>query len=242
MTQQSTVIYTMPFEATSFTLKIVAIIGMTCNHMGYIFYEHLPFTAQCILIGAGGLTFPIMAFLLTEGYHYTSNVRKYGIRLAIFALISQIPFWLFLSHTGNVLFTLLIGLVLLYLYDHMKNRVAFWALVLVGIAISYFCDWGVVGIVLILAFKVMRGERGGITIPLLIPIMAFSLPALSALISEANLAYLPELLYPLVGTSLTIPLIASYRGKRGRAMKYFFYAYYPAHIAVLGVLYLLLGF
>ena len=42
-------------------------------------------------------------------------------------------------------------------------------------------------------------------------------------------------LYPLVGCTATIPLLWAYNGGRGRPMKWFFYAYYPAHIAVLGL-------
>ena len=52
---------------SSFTLKVVAIVGMTFNHACYIFYPYLPAEALLLLFGFGGLTFPIMAFLLVEG-------------------------------------------------------------------------------------------------------------------------------------------------------------------------------
>ena len=111
---------------SSFTLKVVAIVGMTFNHACYIFYPYLPAEALLLLFGFGGLTFPIMAFLLVEGYHHTSNIKRYAGRLLAFALVSQVPYGLFLAHNLNVLFTLLIGLGILYLYDTMESRGGFW--------------------------------------------------------------------------------------------------------------------
>ena len=108
---------------SSFVLKLVAIITMTCNHAGYIYYAHLPFAARVILIAVGGITFPIMAYMLVEGYKYTSSITRYAGRLAIFALISQVPFWLFLGHEGNVLFSLLAGLGILWASDNIENPV-----------------------------------------------------------------------------------------------------------------------
>ena len=43
------------------------------------------------------------------------------------------------------------------------------------------------------------------------------------------------MLYPLLGCTATIPLLLAYNGSRGRPMKWLFYAYYPAHILVLGL-------
>lgn len=65
------------------------------------------------LYSLGGLTFPIMAYLLCEGYRHTSSVRRYAERLAVFAVVSQIPYSLLFGATGNVLITLLIGLGML---------------------------------------------------------------------------------------------------------------------------------
>lgn len=230
----------IPFEVTSFTLKLVAIVGMTLNHASYIFGEYLPFPVLCVFMGAGGLTFPIMAFLLVEGYQKTSDVKKYGLRLGIFALISQIPFFLFLDHKGNVLFTLLLGLILLYLYDTMKNRPLFWVVFIFGAGLSLNCDWGLIGIFMILMFKVLKGQQGEIVYPVSLAIVTLGLPTLMALVIGADIAYLPSVLYPLVGCSLTIPLMMAYHGQRGLRMKYFFYAYYPGHIALLGLLYFFL--
>lgn len=220
---------------SSFTLKIVAIIGMTFNHACYIFYPYLPIEALCVLFGFGGLTFPIMAFLLVEGYHHTSNIRRYASRLFAFALISQIPYGLFLSHNLNVLFTLLIGLGLLYLYDNLESRAGFWLAAAALTTISAMCDWGILGPLMILTMRAISDRRQRVILPLLIPILGTGLPALSDFLGTFNLELLPPVLYPLLGCTATIPLLLAYNGSRGRPMKWLFYAYYPAHILVLGL-------
>lgn len=220
----------------SFALKIVAIVGMTANHLSHLFYEHLPFELNCILYALGGLTFPIMAFLVAEGYSHTSNFKKYALRLLLFAIISQISYGLFLGSEGNVLFTLFLGLILIRLFDTLENRILFWGIFVLCLAIGLVLDWGVFGVIMIPLFHGLKGRYERIVIPVIIAVLGLGLPQLNGLISTSNLHYLPPLLYAFAGCSLTIPLLISYNGQRGKPLKYFFYAYYPAHIFALGLI------
>ena len=95
---------------TSFALKIIAIVSMFCDHFGDAFVGHFSF-----LNSIGRIAFPIFAFQISEGFIHTKNLKKYFLRLGIFALIAQIPFSLFsykfLNATLlslNVFFTLFI--------------------------------------------------------------------------------------------------------------------------------------
>ena len=63
-------------SVTAFALKVAAIVGMTCNHIANVFGSELPGGAMVALYSLGGLTFPIMAYLLCEGYRHTSSVRR----------------------------------------------------------------------------------------------------------------------------------------------------------------------
>lgn len=120
------------------TIKIIAMVTMICDHIGFVLIDKgklygyniylysyaitLPeaapwLTARAILRMIGRLAFPLFAFCLTEGFVHTSNVYKYVARLAIFAFISEIPFDLACFNTPvdfstqNVFFTLLIGFI-----------------------------------------------------------------------------------------------------------------------------------
>lgn len=234
---------------SAFTLKVVAIVGMTMCHVAAVFGPALPFPAVCALTAGGGATFPIMAFLLTEGYRHTSDLRGYAARLAAFAVVSQVPYamvfeplsisWgsgaIALPFTGNVLFTLLLGLGLLWAHDNVLPRRRFLAVLLAALAASVVLDWGVVGPVTILAAHVLPEVRPRRVLPACIPVAAVGIPALSAVLATGAAA-LPEFLYEAVGGVAAVCLLARYDGTRGRPLKWFFYCYYPAHIALLGIL------
>ena len=233
-------------HVSAFVLKVAAIVGMTACHVGVLFQDALPFAAHCACLALGGVTFPIMAFLVDEGYRHTSNVTRYAARLAVFALISQVPYGLFfdpvvlttdagtyqLPFTGNVLFTLLLGLGLVVGYERMRRRWLYWPLVVAAVAGSVVLDWGVVGPVMVLMCHVLTGRERRV-LPALLPVLATGLPALFG-VAAGDLTCLPELLYEAVGGMAAIVLLSAYGGARGRSLKWFFYAYYPLHIAVLG--------
>lgn len=230
-----------PGGVDSFTLKIVAIVAMTCNHAAWMLQSHLPDAFTCVLLAVGGLTFPIMLYLLHVGYAHTHSVKNYALRLLVFAAIAQLPYWLFLQQSANVLFTLLMCLAVFYFYDKWNHDVRFWLLFVALFILSNWCDWGLMGPAMALALHSAESEKQGILYSALIPILADGAPMLVIFAMAPNLLNLGLLLYPLVGCSATVVLLRAYNGQRGRPLKYFFYVYYPAHIAVLGCIKLALG-
>lgn len=223
-------------SVSAFSLKVAAIVGMTCNHVANVFGGVLPGEAMVALYALGGLTFPIMAYLLCEGYRHTSSVRRYAERLGVFAAISQVPYSLLFGATGNVLITLLIGLGLLWTLDRVRNRVLCALVVLAGLVVSGLCDWGVIGPVMILLFWHLHDRPRGVALAMLVPMVAFGLPALSWVLSETTPLSLGVLGYYTVGFGLATVLMLNYNGRRGRPLKWFFYVYYPAHLMVLWAL------
>lgn len=218
----------------AFWLKIIAIVGMTLDHIGIVLGGYMPFWAQCALYALGGLTFPIMAFLLCEGFRHTKNVKKYMLRLLGFAVITQIPYQWALMKQLNVLFTLLLGLLAIYLTSKIKSPLASGLIIVGFTAVTIVCDWGLIGVPMVLLYYYVKNRRAKLVLPILLPMALIGTGSVVALL-YGQLFVLPQLLYVLIGCTLTIPLLASYNGQRGRPMRYFFYAYYPAHIAVLGL-------
>jgi len=228
-----------PRGINSSALKIIAIIAMTCNHIAHVFGGNI--TNGCIyaaVYAAGGLTFPVMAFLLVEGYYKTKSVYKYAMRLLIFGCVSLVPFWLaFGEFYLNVLFTLLLGLIALYLYDLLENRRALFLILFILIfAAGAYCDWAYIGVPFIFAVRLARkinnkAARAGL--PYLIIIFQIAVFIMPDCFDPALKSAALNDLYFMIISLLSAPLVYFYNGKRGFKMKYAFYAYYPAHLIIL---------
>ena len=54
------------------TLKIIAIISMTIDHAGYIFFDN-----NFIMRSIGRIAMPVFSFFISEGYTKTRNKKKY---------------------------------------------------------------------------------------------------------------------------------------------------------------------
>jgi len=78
---------------STFILKLIAIIAMLIDHIGATLVNssvnpELYYVCRSI----GRIAFPIFVFLIVEGFHHTHDIMKYMKRLAVFALISEIPY------------------------------------------------------------------------------------------------------------------------------------------------------
>jgi len=106
---------------SSFVLKLIAVFTMACDHFSYLIFGKFSF-----LNIIGRIAFPIFAYQITEGYIHTHSLKQYFLRLFMFALISQIPFMLFLSIISsgfhlNIFFTLLLGLLSILIFDKLDK-------------------------------------------------------------------------------------------------------------------------
>ena len=229
------------FELSAFTLKVIAIIAMTCNHIAHGFVDQLPIYLLIPLHFAGGLTFPIMAYLMIEGYKKTSNIKKYMLRLLIFGVIAIVPFVLvFKAVVLNVLFTFLLGLISLYLHDKMKNKVLFWLCFVVIVLATLFCDWTIVGVPMILLFGLIKDKKRKIVITTVVSALALAL--LEILFGDGwGTKMMLDIGFNVL-VLCSMPLLWAYNGNKGyspRSLRYLFYIYYPVHLSVIaGIMWL----
>ena len=149
-------------------LKWIAMISMLIDHVGiYLGRCNVDWEIWKWFRIIGRIAFPLYCFLLVEGFFHTGDIKKYLIRIGAFALISEIPFDLFLCGTWfcpgyqNVGVTLFIGLLLLYLYNRFVGNVqpiyAIMALISM-MCLGYLtgCDYGAEGVLLIFLFYFFR--------------------------------------------------------------------------------------
>lgn len=232
---------------TSFSLKIIALITMFCDHFGDALVGHFSFWN---LIGR--IAFPIFAFQISEGYVHTKNLKKYFMRLFAFALISQIPFHLFLqkflpnsSSSLNIFFTLLLGLFAITIYDYfskvenkeLKFRVfGFEVKKIVGIIsvllIAYIAnllhtDYGFWGVVVIFNFYLFKNDK----LAMIISYICLWVIRYGILILKNG--FYMQYIYLAICTILPIIFISLYNGKQGYKIRYLLYLFYPMHLLLL---------
>lgn len=199
---------------------MLALILMLIDHTGRVL-----FPGQTWMVCLGRLAFPIFAFQTAEGYRHTHDFRRYCLRLAVFALISEIPFdlmvfgeFIYPGHQ-NVMFTLLLGLIACRLYD---SRNGWAALLVIPAAALLQTDYGAVGVMTVLLFHGFR-EQKLTQLLLLVILNAFGFGAFS-IQTFAALAWIP---------------ISLYRGEKGRSgkwLQYGSYVFYPLHMLILALI------
>ena len=229
-------------------LKIIAMILMLLDHLwGTI----IPGNQWMTLIGR--MAFPIFAFLIVEGFFHTSDLKKYMKRLFIFGLISEIPFNLI--YTGsiifpfhqNVMFTLLLGLLIINEIDKLKNNKEIKKKIIpilkiflfLLISIIGFVDYGVTGVLTIVVFYLFRGFKlawiGQLISLILLYIVFFE--GQSVILNIFNHEYFLPLQSIGVLSLIFIWLYNGEKGKNNKLIKYLFYSFYPVHMLVIYLIY-----
>ena len=234
-------------------LKLIAIAAMTIDHIAWLLFPGYPRQALPVVMHIiGRITCPIMCFFIAEGYYHTKNIRKYTVRLFLFAVISHfayifasndfvdarsfIPFYSgsVLNQT-SVMWSLAWGLVMLRVANHEAySQLKKTLLVVLICLVSFPSDWSCIASLCVLAFGSCRGDLRAqgrwlvFYVAIYAVVYCFAIDRLYGLIQLAVV--------------LSLPLLACYNGKRGknarvnRVMKWLFYLYYPLHLAILGTI------
>lgn len=223
------------------TLKIIAIVCMTIDHVAWAFVPRLSPLGQAMHI-IGRITAPTMCFFIAEGYHYTRSLQRYAGRLALFALFSEVPFTLFeygkpfVWGQCSVIYTLFLSLLAVAAYDRIRNIALRVAAIFILCCFATLGDWSFWAILFCLIFHVGRGSffkqaSGMITLTILMQ--------LGYIQNYLRVGYTLADTWPntamQMGVVLSLPLLYFYRGRRGNARwgKWLFYVYYPAHLLAL---------
>lgn len=207
----------------AFTLKLIAAVTMLIDHIGYIFFPQ-----YLLLRLIGRISFPIFAFLIVEGFMHTRDVKRYIVRLAIFALLSEIPFDLAFFGTiiwthQNVLITFILAILAMYVDQKYKRVAGIGAAIVLSIAADFIhSDYGMFGVIVVMVFYWNYSYFIGR--------MLAGIGALTLLVQS----------FQIFDVLAMIP-IALYNGKRGINMKYFFYVFYPGHLLILYLVHMVIG-
>ena len=237
------------FGLSSFSLHILAMVFMLMDHM---WATVVP--GNLWLNCVGRLVFPMFAFMLVEGYHRSRSVRKYMLRLLIFAIVSEVPFDLMVSGSllypfcQNVMWTLLLGLGTMYLIDRLiggkqsllRYLAAFAAVIVSAVlATLLMLDYFGFGVLTVLTFYIFRGGNWISRLGQLVCLALINLELIGGLVMPVSLFGLSFDLPQQGFALLSLVFIWLYNGRQGphgKAVKYSFYVFYPLHMLILGLI------
>ncbi len=232
------------------TSNLLRIFGMLFMLSDHLWASVIPGNNWMTYLGR--LTFPIFAFMISEGYIHTSNVKKYIFRLLGFALISEIPFNLFYSGSWvdpfhqNVMFTLLYGLLAITLVDKIKKnrdvktiiKSALLILVLCFAAKFTFVDYGFYGFLTVVMFYVFRDFPFAWVLQLVAMVLMNWILFKGEVKPVEIFGTVTEIPTQAFAVFSLIPiwLYGGRKGKSSKIMQYGFYAFYPVHMLILYII------
>ena len=239
-------------ELTSFSLHILAMAFMLCDHL---WATVIPGNEWLTCVGR--ISFPIFAFMIVEGYFHTKKLKNYVLRLLIFAVLSEIPFNLMSGGSmfnplhQNVLWTFLIGLGLIHLIERAKHKRAIWmwlvtvVAILVGLLVALFgmVDYAYYGVLMMLVFYLFRGRRWWCFVGQLICMWYINVEMMGGMVYPIELFGREWIIHQQGFALLALIPIWLYHGKQGlynKVLKYTYYAFYPVHLLLLYLLMLII--
>ena len=206
-------------------LKIIAVLSMVTDHCVYYLLDDTSITYE-VMRCFGRVAFPVFAFLVAEGFAHTRNRMRYFLSLLLFAVISEVPWYLLNGADGthNVMFTLALGVVALAAFERLREYRLLAIIAILFAALSAEVsglDYGWRGVVVILVFHLFRNKKYSQSARLLQ--LAFAFPFMSH--------------YGIIGALMACSVISFYDGTRGiihsKVAKYGFYAIYPVHLIII---------
>ena len=247
MTTQSTnVTGSGKMDLSAAALHILAMAFMLMDHL---WATLLP--AQEWLTCVGRIAFPIFAFMAVEGYFHTHNLKKYLLRMLIFAVISEVPFdlmyggtWFYPVHQ-NVIWTLMMGLAGIHLMETVRKKKSTFVYILVSAIVVILggllgtlsmVDYYGIGVLTVFIFYFFRGRKWWCLLGQMLALYWVNVELLGGLMYPIRLFGMEFELCQQGLALLALLPIWLYRGRQGyhsKPFQYFCYAFYPMHMLVI---------
>ncbi len=206
-------------------LKIIAMITMTCDHVGMQIFPQLLW-----LRIIGRLAMPIYAYMIAEGCRHTRDRKKYFLRLFGMGALCQIVYFVAMGSLYMcILITFSLSVILIGLMDAVEREknARNWGKLFAGTMLVFFLCSVLPDLLAHTDYAVDYGLPG-----VLLPVLIYGAGARGLLLGLALMALDSGGIQWLA--FLAVPLLLCYNGQRGKAnIGKLFYWYYPVHLVVI---------
>lgn len=223
-------------------LKLIAAITMFLDHLGLILF---PQSLSLRIVGR--IAMPIYAFLIAEGCRYTRSRLRYFLGIFLLGSGCQLVYYFFDgSMYFNILITFSLAILMIYALQELKGALAR------GKAASIFLAFLVFSAVVFAVFTLNRYftiDYGfwGCMLPVFAAVFHRHGDWIGPMdgklddprIHASVMMFVQLLTWKTMGgiqffALMALPLLLCYNGTRGKGnLKYFFYLFYPLHLALL---------
>lgn len=211
-------------------LKLIALIAMTIDHIGLIFFPEIS-VLRCI----GRIAFPIFAYFIAEGAYYTKNYLKYFCLMFSLGILFLIVYYVVSSVIYlSIFITFSIALIYIFLYKLIVKekrlilKIIYILLLMFLIINAYIIsnlvkfDYGLMGTLIPFAIYLCKNKY----LKLLVLIVLLLINCI--FFNKISVLHIQ------ICSLFSVLLLLMYNGKRGKInLKYLFYFYYPAHLVIL---------
>ena len=209
-------------------LKIIAIVTMVSDHVSKILYPDL-----LLLQIIGRLSFPLFAYLVVLGVESTKKPRKYMATLLSFAVFAQFPYFLAFGIQPfdrlNILFSLFLCAVTIYFY----NKRSPLALVPLLLSIILMTEGSYYVVLTAVGMKLLKDKpKIGALALVALNLQFLFIPDFESQIQILSLLAVPLIFLHIKGR-LKKEILIPENSLAYSTRKYFFYVFYPLHLALL---------
>lgn len=214
--------------------KLLALFTMLIDHIGVIFLQSSEYTNLYeVFRGIGRLAFPIFGYFIVRNYlYYTTDRYLYMKRIFLLALIST-PFHFFVNDgfVLNILYTFFLFMFILQV-DNNKifDRYTKLLIQIFLSCFSIFVEYNIFGLLMLfslhLYFRASTPTKSGIYA--LLFLLSVHMSNFFAYPFYSSIAVIAILFYDFV--------LSSREPKPSKKLQYFFYLFYPGHLAILSLI------
>lgn len=206
-------------------LKFLACLTMLIDHLGAFFF---PYSIWMRVVGR--VAFPLYCFLLSEGVHHTRNPLRYGLRLLLILVITELPYdMLFRGELTWAKNSAMVTLFLGFCMGMCMKQLPLWGKFLTVLPFAFISrythgNYGMNGVLMIALFLLTRDipfrEPVQLLLMILLSLRMAGFPGNLSIQIWAVVAMIPILLY------------SGEKKNRNPAVQWGFNLFYPLHLAI----------